>query len=681
MRKRTYLDVRLAILVSVTTLTIAGTAGGGIIYVDTDADGANDGSSWVNAYNYLRDALTHANLASKPLEIRVAHGVYTPDSNSTSPDGTGDRGIAFQLINDVTLKGGYAGFGEPDPNIRDIDVYETILSGDLSNNDVDVNDPCDLLVEPTRADNSYYVVVNTYITDKTAFLDGFTIFGGNADGSGGGMNNGLNRGPTICNCTFRSNSASGSGGGMHNEGSSPKLINCAFIGNYSGLIGGAMGNGYGSNPELIDCIFNGNSASSGGGMYNHSSNPTLTNCVFSDNRAEGLGGGMVNASSCPKLSDCTFFNNSAGRGGGIFNWPDSNSTLTNCSFRRNSADLGGGIYNSQSSSLLLTYCIFTENFARVGGGGVYNWKCSPVFTDCAFNGNTASGGGGMSNYYNSNPTLTNCTFSQNSGCGVLNVSSSPTLTNCIFTENLADSGGGIINSSSLGTYTCPMLINCVFNGNLAINSGAGIYNSGSGSTLINCIFIGNVAGRNGGGIWNYGTSLFACSLILKNGTFVANSAANGHAFACDSYQQQYPNNLQVTDCILWDDGDEIWNNDDSTILVSYCNVQGGYNGVGNINVDPLFATGPMGEYYLSQIDAGQVFQSPCVDTGSDSAANVGMDTYTTRTDLMSDSGIVDMGYHYPPDYLGGDFDIDADMELANYVIFETAWSSEIRASE
>ncbi|MCK5600805.1 right-handed parallel beta-helix repeat-containing protein, partial [Candidatus Pacearchaeota archaeon] len=67
----------------------------------------------------------------------------------------------------------------------------------------------------------------------------------------------------------------------------------------------------------------------------------------------------------------------------------------------------------------------------------------------------------------------------------------------------------------------------------------------------------------------------------------------------------------------------------------------------NISQDPLFATGPNHDYYLSQTAAGQASDSPSVDTGSDTAANVGLDAagFTTRTDQSQDSGQVDMGYH------------------------------------
>jgi len=66
-----------------------------------------------------------------------------------------------------------------------------------------------------------------------------------------------------------------------------------------------------------------------------------------------------------------------------------------------------------------------------------------------------------------------------------------------------------------------------------------------------------------------------------------------------------------------------------------------------INADPLFAGGPQGNFYLSQIKAGQVQTSPCVNTGGGSASGWGLDDMTTGTDNFPDSGAVDMGYHYP----------------------------------
>ena len=411
--------------ISVFFLVTASAALGKIIYVDADATGANDGSSWADAYNSPQDALADANSAVKPVEIRVAEGIYTPDSNSADPNGTGDRTATFQLINDVALKGGYTGFGQPDPNGRDIELYETILSGDLDGNDVDVNDPCDLETEPTRSENSYHVLTGSG-TDETAILDGFIIKGGNANSlstwKGGGMY--CDGDPVLNNCTFILNSAADSGGGMYNSsGSNPTLTNCTFANN-SAYTGGGMQN-YHSAPVLVNCTFRQNWARGGGGMDNWRSNVILTNCTFAKNSAPYDGGGVCNGDSWLMLTNCIFIRNSTGRrGGGFLNWVEdyeSHATLINCTFSGNSAERGGGMYNDYDDIYAeLINCTFSNNSAEYNGGGIYNFDSSLTLTNCVFSGNSAEwgDGGGIYNYggiysYCSDTIVTGCTFNGN----------------------------------------------------------------------------------------------------------------------------------------------------------------------------------------------------------------------------------------------------------------------------
>ena len=66
--------------------------------------------------------------------------------------------------------------------------------------------------------------------------------------------------------------------------------------------------------------------------------------------------------------------------------------------------------------------------------------------------------------------------------------------------------------------------------------------------------------------------------------------------------------------------------------------------------------------------------SPCVDAGSDTAANLCMDTYTTRTDHVSDAGIVDMGYHYPT--IPADIDKNGSVDFFDYGWFAMLWPYE-----
>jgi len=109
-------------------------------------------------------------------------------------------------------------------------------------------------------------------------------------------------------------------------------------------------------------------------------------------------------------------------------------------------------------------------------------------------------------------------------------------------------------------------------------------------------------------------------------------------FAVHCHAATYP---VFANCIIWNNPLPIVN---TSPLITYSCVQGGYFGPGNINLNPEFVGTSLGDYFLSQFAAGQSVESPCVDAGNpDSCMVVG----TTRTDGVLDSGIVDMGYHYP----------------------------------
>jgi len=416
---------------------------GHIIYVDDDAAGANNGTSWADAYRYLQDALADANSSEKPIEICVAQGIYKPDQGATQTPG--NREATFQLINGVSLKGGYAGYGRSDPNMRDTNAYETILSGDLVGNDVEVFDPCDMVAEPTRLENSYHVVTGSG-TEPNAVIDGFIITGGNAEPYfpyesmaykpiGGGMYN-VSGSPEVLNCTFKGNLA-GDGGGMYNTNCSPRLINCIFYKNVARNIteqiadvvmswygqGGGVNNS-GDTPILEGCEFYNNLASSGGGIYNQGSDPILKNCIFTNNRATTAGGGMRNwYKSDPRMTNCIFTNNLASRGGGIENY-NCTLILTGCSFKGNSAESFGGAICNNSASPRLVKCTLTSNMAVYHGGAIYNYgESKSTLLNCVLVGNMTTwigggvnrGGGAMYNNDGISLILVNCTLTGNLG--------------------------------------------------------------------------------------------------------------------------------------------------------------------------------------------------------------------------------------------------------------------------
>lgn len=626
-------------ILALISLVFAGRSVANTIYVDTNAtDPAHDGSSWCDAYLYLQDALAVATAGD---EIRVAEGVYKPDQGGGQT--LGSRAATFQLINGVTIAGGYGGCGGLDPDERDIAAYETILSGDLAGDDVVVAAE-DLMDEPTRAENSYHVVRGSG-TDESASLDGCTVIGGNANGSGG------------------------LGGGMYNEVSSPTVSHCKFTAN-SAIVGGGMYNSA-STSTVTDCAFTGNSAQNeGGGMYSWNSIATVTNCSFTDNSVGYRGGGMFNdVFSDLVVTNCTFSGNSAdsgfdGDGGGMSN-TRSSPTVTDCSFSRNSASgHGGGMNNDRDSDPMVTNCMFSGNSAGIDGGGMNNVDGSdPVVTGCAFNRNSAIGsfgsGGGMYNK-DSSPVVTECTFRgnsapDNSGGGIYNEYGEPTITDCTFTANMADFGGGMRNFDSSATVR-----NCTFNRNWAIHAGGGMQNGGY-PVVVNCMFIGNwTRFAGGGGMENAGGNPW-----VINCTFTENAGSSGNGGGMHNRSS----NPTVTNSIFWNNVPPQIVNNSGSPTIAYCNVQGGHDGVGNMDIDPLFAPGPGGCFYLSRASAGQAMDSPCIDVGSGTVANLGVSTLTTRTDEAADTGIVDLGYHYPVtglSLLRGDYDYNQLVNLADF---------------
>jgi len=584
-------------LISVELAAWPGISTNEIICVDADARGASSGANWENALRDLQEALSYCYLFPELREIRVAAGTYRPA-------GDGDRSAAFQLVNGVTLKGGYAGYGEPDPNVRDVNEYETILSGDLYGNDDDYEYP------PPPDENSHHVVSGSG-TDATAVMDGFTIARGTGGGMyGGGMYN-YGGSPSVKNCTFFNNRAYG-GGGMYNDSNSnPTLTDCNFTWNtYDNAGGGGMYNDLNSSPTLINCTFsanglydhgvlpegrgggmynsdgritlenctfNMNDARYGGGMYNDSnSNPALTNCTFTANAAYGGdGGGMYNDSnSSLTLIDCNFTGNQAtymwhpdardpdpACGGGMYNYAN-NATLENCKFAANTARLGGGMCNGANSTPTLTNCTFERNESLVptvslptGGGGMYNEESEPDLQDCSFSNNSGPTGGGMYNYL-SDPRVSDCNFTGNQadfGGGMANYRGDPRVSDCNFSGNHAYSGGGMYNEGTGGRFGDPdeakaILANCTLVGNVASYSGGGMFNSSYGSpTLINCVLRGNVAEEeNGGGMYNDSDSsptLIDCS-FEENEANSPNIGYPGHGGGMYNYESE----PELTDC-------------------------------------------------------------------------------------------------------------------------------------
>jgi predicted outer membrane repeat protein len=449
------------------------------IYVDADAVGLGNGSSWDDAYNDLQTALS---FAVSGVEIWVAEGVYYPDKGFGQTND--DIASTFVLTDGVALYGGFdPGSGVDEWNERDWETYVTVLSGDIDENDTTDSNGVVTTTAHIVGSNAYHVVYVYYLTE-TALVDGFFITAGQANNSSWPDDR---------------------GGGMHIENSSPAISNVIFSGNAAGS-GGGMSYRYNSNPTLTNVTFSRNSATDGGGMFG-SGNFTMTNVTFSWNTAD-RGGGMRISDGDPTLTNVTFSSNSATLGGGGMQTSGSQFTLTNGIFSGNSSQNGdgGGMIN-RASNYTLTHVIFSDNSAFLDGGGISNYECDPTLTNVTFSGNSAQtgNGGGMDSHYYSEPSLANVTF---------------------FGNFAGQHGGGIYHrSGGLSTYYAELrLTNVLFSGNLSSNTGGGLTNDHNNPVLTNVTFSNNTADYSGGGISNWHDS----SPTLTNAILWGNTASYGN---------------------------------------------------------------------------------------------------------------------------------------------------------
>ena len=261
---------RLAVAVLLGLLAGTSNAAASVIYVNAAASGANDGSSWQNAYTSLPLALVAAVSSD---EIWVAAGTYKPTATTT-------RAVSFALKNGVGVYGGFAG-NEASRAERNPAVNVTILSGDIG-------------AAGTATDNSLHVVTADSTVTAAAVLDGFTITGGYADGAapdnlGAGLR-GSNASLMIAHCVFTGNTASDRGGAVRMEGGNASFQDCTFTGNSAGVGGGAVSAGSVTALTLTRCLIrsnaNGDGARAGG--IDVTDNVSVVDCLVAQNSNHGV---------------------------------------------------------------------------------------------------------------------------------------------------------------------------------------------------------------------------------------------------------------------------------------------------------------------------------------------------------------------------------------------------------
>lgn len=570
-----------------------------ILYVDlTATDGANNGSSWEDAFLSLSDALDFA-IATQ--EIWVAAGTYHPTLCPSSPGECADtRFRTFWFVPGVSMYGGFAG-NETARDDRDWVANETILSADINEDDAwdDVNKTW-----LNRTDNTYHVFARGgNVVPTPDHLDGFTIKSGQADGSEYGHGNG--------------------GGISLGQDYSLVIANSTFVGNVAIEGGGAIF-AFDTPVTVENCTFDRNIAVSGGAIFSYSAVLTVTGCSFTDNRTaapdSNQRGGAISFQGTLAVTDSEFTGNYASREGAAIAGSSSGVTLTvaGSSFDQNFTDGTSDdcsiVRVGENSVVTVTLSSFADNI----GTALLVDKSSLTVSGALFENNSAINAGAMKIGQCTPVSIENSRFIGNQAT--------------ISVSGLANLGGAIF---LYGLNDFP---------DLAVLPGLN-------ATITNSVFKDNKAGWHGGALAILGYP----DLVVSNCTMEGNEDNPNKDATPDPNALSFfsSDGSQFNNSIIWDPvslvpagfmGLPIIA---SNPVFAYSDVFGcggsgawnaafGTDGGGNIDADPLFVGGTGTDPLDLQAT------SPCVDAGSNALVPEWLTADILGDDRIQ-SGTVDMG--------------------------------------
>ncbi|WP_116128356.1 T9SS type A sorting domain-containing protein [Lewinella sp. IMCC34183] len=432
-----------------------------VVYVDADASGAEDGSSWADAYTDLQIAINNSAAGSS---LWIAAGRYvTPDTAS------------FYIDRELGLYGGFAG-DETAAEAANPDENETILSGDVDGDDGPTFD-----ADLSEDNNRVLLVVDTNTTSQfTVTLSGLTI----RDGiiaedyvnqvnplafAGGGllstarldvrdvtfMRNRAYFGSAISllfatsvesrfdGLSVSENYSYGIGAFFLQDTEEIEIANSTFTGNPAApaISGAALASVSGRKITLTSCTFENLRAGAGGAMYFANSNalPTtvprtatdcvIDDCTFNNVSSTEFGGAILFSNQSHTISNSTFteIENTTGVGGAIFaqnpDAADHEYVIRGSEFSGITAgDRGGAIfYNAVYVDVTIEDSEFTGNYSPASGGAVaivgdsLDRSSTARIVNSRFIQNASDAVGGAVVAFNKGLTITGSTFSNNSG--------------------------------------------------------------------------------------------------------------------------------------------------------------------------------------------------------------------------------------------------------------------------
>jgi len=492
------------------------------IFVDLNAHGEGDGTSWKDAFRYLEDA---CNAAAEfdddiPKEIWIAKGTYKPGNNAAD---------YFLLTANTSYLGGFAG-NETSKSERNAESNPVIISGDLDGGAYSWN-----LFGNFYSDNTAQFINGDAVFDNLTFINANA--GGNGDRNNGGAINAAHSSDKelrVTNCVFNNLQSAGSGAAVFAQGGDIHISNSSFTDCSSTSSGGALhfngtGNAEITNVSIISIT--------GGAIFNEGHMLTITDseiknlkiCYYSIYSSGGMQADTVNLQNIGvhgiyvtggalNLSNINV--NNAGDGGVYFGHYSYRAVIENSIFN----DCGViSIEDSSSLDIINTKITNVKGF-WTGRGGLRAFSNGNIYIDNVTVENVPSGAGILISAGSGAVNIINSSVKNTSGEGIfISSAGSVEISN---TEIEYTSGNGgirnignnlkIINTNvknATGSYGIFSNRDIEIDGMELQNiSGQGIYVTG-GAMNISGVNASNISGRS---IY-FSSSLY--SAVIKNSNF------------------------------------------------------------------------------------------------------------------------------------------------------------------
>ena len=238
------------------------------IYVDCNAAGMGDGTSWRDAFRGLKEACEAAKSfeESVPKEIWIARGLYKPGVNPSD---------YFSLTANTSYIGGFAG-SETAKNQRDAAANKVTISGEIGAGIYSWQ-----LFGAFDGDN--VKTINGDIAFEDIEFTSSRAAGSGSRNAGAAIYSVQSAGYNlqVLNCSFNNFHANGLGGAIYSQGSGVDISNSNFLNcSSSSAAGGVLYFSGSGKAELTNVTIN--SVISGGAVYNIGKSLSISDTVITN---------------------------------------------------------------------------------------------------------------------------------------------------------------------------------------------------------------------------------------------------------------------------------------------------------------------------------------------------------------------------------------------------------------